>query len=77
MSLDVVDTNTRMVLLNAIYFKGNWAKEFKKKDTADRPFHLDANTQKIVPTMFLKSKFVYGELPELGAKFVELPYQVK
>ena len=66
-----------MVLLNAVYFKGNWAKEFKKKDTTDRPFHLDEKTQKNVPTMFLKSKFVYGELPDLKAKFIELPYQVR
>lgn len=29
-----------MVLVNAIYFKGNWEKRFLEKDTSEMPFRL-------------------------------------
>ena len=32
--------DTKLVLTNAIYFKGNWAEQFKKEATKDAPFHL-------------------------------------
>nr|AOW41295.1 serpin-1M [Pteromalus puparum] len=74
---DDITTDTRMLLLNAVYFKGKWAKEFKKEGTQDKIFHLDAKTEKKVPTMFASGSYVYGELPDLKAKFVELPYENK
>ena len=36
----VLDAMTRLVLTNAIYFKGNWATQFKKDQTRDQPFTL-------------------------------------
>jgi serpin B len=36
--LDGVTANTRLVLANAVYFKGNWAKQFDKRKTSARPF---------------------------------------
>lgn len=71
-----ITPDTRMVLLNAVYFKGNWAKKFEKEGTSDRTFYLNEKSEKKVPTMFVKGDFVYGELPDLKAKFVELPYEV-
>ncbi|XP_072747876.1 serine protease inhibitor 3/4 isoform X4 [Anoplolepis gracilipes] len=63
-----------LVLANAVYFKGNWANQFDPKATTDRPFHVNANTVKQVPTMYRKGNYKYVELPEHKAKCIELPY---
>jgi serpin B len=68
----VLDSMTRLVLTNAIYFKGNWAKQFEEKRTQDAPFTL-ADGQKIdVAMMNQKSEFGYTETDTFQA--LELPY---
>lgn len=37
----VVDSLTKLVLVNAIYFKGKWHEEFRKESTTDAPFRLN------------------------------------
>lgn len=66
-----------MVLVNAVYFKGQWKLKFDANNTHNKPFHVDEKTVKEVPTMFKNGKLIYGELPNLKAKFVEIPYKVK
>jgi serpin B len=46
-----VDTTTRIVLVDAIYFKGTWMQGFDPAQTAPRPFFLSDGTQVTVPTM--------------------------
>ena len=46
----VLDSMTRLVLTNAIYFKGNWARQFKKDQTKEAPFTL-ADGEKIDAAM--------------------------
>jgi serine protease inhibitor len=67
-----VDASTRLVLANAIYFKGAWAKPFRKAGTTSQPFHLSPTTQKDVQLMHHLDTVRYMENPSLQA--VEMPY---
>ena len=65
-----------MVLLNAVYFKGLWKHKFNKESTENKPFHVNKTTTIQVPTMKIKKKFYFQELPEVDAQWVALPYEV-
>lgn len=41
----ILNEATKLVLVNAIYFKGNWDKQFKEEDTYDAQFKLNKVTQ--------------------------------
>ncbi|XP_014796453.1 PREDICTED: leukocyte elastase inhibitor-like isoform X2 [Calidris pugnax] len=69
-----VDVSTRLVLVNAIYFKGNWAEKFEAAETTDMPFRLNKNETKTVKMMYQKKKFRFGYIPEEKLRILELPY---
>lgn len=71
----VVDSMTKLVLVNAIYFKGMWKDKFKKQDTADAPFRLNKKDTKTVKMMYQKKKLPIGYIQDLNCKVLELPYQ--
>ena len=48
---DVLSPSTRLVLVNALYFKAPWLEPFEKGATSDRPFHLEDGSVVPVPTM--------------------------
>nr|XP_050844522.1 antichymotrypsin-2-like isoform X2 [Vespula vulgaris] len=72
---DKINGATAMVLVNAVYFKGNWKTKFDPKFTKNEPFHVTKNEVINVPTMYMSGKFKYAELTELNAKLLELPYK--
>jgi serpin B len=64
---------TRVILANAIYFKGKWARPFDKRATKDYPFNvLSGGTPKQVPTMWQHGHFIYQQGD--GFQAVRLPY---
>ncbi|NXE55843.1 PAI2 inhibitor, partial [Casuarius casuarius] len=69
-----VDSLTRLVLINALYFKGNWATKFQAEATRQRPFRVNTNTTKPVPMMFLSDKFNWCYIESVQANILELPY---
>ncbi|KAF3423284.1 hypothetical protein E2986_12788 [Frieseomelitta varia] len=73
-SSDDFDENIKLVLINAIYFNGSWLNTFNAKNTKDKIFHVTRDQTKLVPTMFNKSQYNYGNIPILQAKFIEIPY---
>ena len=68
----VLDGLTRLVLTNAIYFKGKWALQFKVKATRDAPFTLLDGKKVQVPMMHQSKEFGYMETE--GFQALELPY---
>ncbi len=64
---------TRLVITNAIYFKGDWMSPFEKENTQKMPFYTLDNYQIDVSMMYQKEKFEYME--ERGKfKLLILPY---
>ncbi|MGA2241996.1 MAG: serpin family protein [Verrucomicrobiota bacterium] len=68
-----LDPLTRVILANAIYFKGKWDRPFDKQSTKDRAFNiLPGGTPKQVPTMWQHGHFNYQQGD--GFQAVRLPY---
>jgi len=71
----MIDSMTRLVLTNAVYFKGEWVKQFNKDDTIERDFTTESNN--IVKAFMMQrtddeSIFNYGENSML--QILEMPY---
>ena len=67
-----LDAMTRLVLTNAVYFKGNWASQFEEDQTRDEPFTLLTGARVQVPMMNQKAEFGYTETDKL--QVLEMPY---
>jgi serpin B len=67
--------DTRLVLTNAIYFKGNWETQFDKAQTKNEDFHLSPEQTATVPLMHRDGRFSYFD----GGSFqvLEVPYKSK
>jgi serpin B len=63
---------TYLVLVNAIYFKGDWKYQFDPRLTIDAPFRLSRDEEVQVPMMFHEEEFGYAE--RRGLQVLELPY---
>ena len=37
----IINSMTKLVLVNAIYFKGNWEEKFDKERTKEMPFKIN------------------------------------
>jgi serpin B len=70
------DPLTRVILANAIYFKGKWDRPFDKQATKDHTFGvLPGGTPKQVPMMWQHGRFNYQQGD--GFQAVRLPYAGK
>ncbi|XP_043229766.1 leukocyte elastase inhibitor-like [Amphibalanus amphitrite] len=66
----------RLVLVNAIYFKGSWQEKFDKKVTQKQDFFVTPDSAVKTDMMFMDGKrFNCGVLSDLGCKALELPYE--
>lgn len=54
-----IDSFTRLVLVNAAYFKGKWLLPFEPKATEDLPFHTTEDSETDVPMMQQTAFFSY------------------
>ncbi|HNS50611.1 MAG TPA: serpin family protein [Anaerolineae bacterium] len=68
----IPDALTRLVLANAVYFKGRWLTPFDEQRTEQAAFHLAAGAQVSAPMMGHKCTLGYASLD--GLQVLELPY---
>nr|XP_006122958.1 serpin B4-like [Pelodiscus sinensis] len=67
--------DTKLVLVNAVYFKGQWAEEFKKENTKETPFHINETTSKPVQMMNHRGEYNIATIKEYDCQVLELPYK--
>jgi serpin B len=75
----VISALTRMVLTNAVYFKGNWQYKFDKANTRDEPFTRADGSKVDVPLMHRTGEYAHGKSWVGGrsgddVQVLELPY---
>ena len=68
----LINTLTRLVLTNAIYFNAAWQYPFEEDATYGAPFHLLDGNEVTVPMMRQTESFGYAEGD--GYQAIELPY---
>ncbi|KAL1777715.1 serpin I2 [Sigmodon hispidus] len=68
---------TRLVLVNAIYFKGDWKQKFRKEDTEMSDFSKKDGSIVKVPMMkaLLRTKYGYFSESFMTCQVLELPYK--
>ncbi len=72
----VLSSNTKLVLTNAIYFKGTWEWEFDKSDTREMDFKISPDNIVKTDMMYMKPEkatFSYAQTDDL--QILELPYK--
>ena len=72
--VDGFGDNTRLLLLNALYFKSFWTEKFKEENTRHEPFYLLNGQVQQVPTMHKSENIVAFEDKEEGIQLAKIPY---
>merc|ERR1712029_654304 len=70
-----ISDDSRLVLLNAIYFKANWMKSFNKFDTYSQVFNINQEKQLNVDMMNQQETFSFAENDKLDCQVLDLPYE--
>jgi serpin B len=70
---DSLDREARLVLVNAVYFKGRWVLPFNKAYTREEPFYLEGGTTVTAQLMHQQREIRYVQ--KRGFQAVDLTYQ--
>ncbi len=70
--IDRIDAAAVSLLLDAVYFKGQWTHKFDPSQTQPRAFKLASGSVKQVPRMAQSGRFDYFETPEVRG--IRLPF---
>ena len=71
--IEELNPQTKMILLNAVYFKGNWVFPFDKDSNMKLPFYNLGKEKILVETMVGIENYRYFENPEF--QIIELPFK--
>ncbi|XP_021513450.1 serpin B9-like [Meriones unguiculatus] len=77
LSEDSVDSQTRLVLVNATYFKGRWHRQFDIKSTREMLFKINEKEKRPVQMMCQEHTFKLAYVSEVQAQVLLLPYKGK
>ncbi|NXY86419.1 OVALX protein, partial [Alcedo cyanopectus] len=69
-----VDSDTTLVLINAVYFKGIWKHAFKEEHTQIVNFKATKQESRPVQMMYQSNTFKVAVVPAEKIKILELPY---
>ena len=70
----MLSSDTRLTLVNAIYFKGLWLEQFKKEGTHSGSFFVSPNEEIKVQMMQQEAEFKYFVSQQLACQVLEIPY---
>jgi len=68
-----LDVDSRLVLINALAFRGKWVTPFLSHATTDDPFTMADGRRRLVPMMFRTMHVGYGERDDVQA--IDLEYE--
>ena len=72
----MIDDLTKLVLVNAIYFKADWKFKFEVENTKKRNFFISSDSYPVsVPMMQRKAVFEIADLAKEDCKIIRLPYK--
>ncbi|XP_050498903.1 ovalbumin-related protein X-like [Diabrotica virgifera virgifera] len=71
---ETLTSDTKLVLVNALYFTGQWKNPFPVDNTADILFHSSPTESQKIPTMQNEGIIKYAYNEKLKAKFLELEF---
>merc|ERR1711902_162758 len=74
-SPDLITEESKLLLLNAIYFKADWMNYFDKLDTVSRAFTVREGVIKNVDIMAQTNVFPYKYNYDFDSQIISLPYQ--
>lgn len=69
----IISRLTKLILTNAVYFKGNWKTRFDTSRTRDAQFFIDGENTATVPFMYKSEKCKY--YGDSTIQVLELPYK--
>ncbi|XP_070603241.1 serpin B3-like [Erythrolamprus reginae] len=72
---DSIDKSTALVLINAIYFKGKWMRQFDPKDTHEADFWTTKEHSKKVQMMTQTEKLNHAKITRPPLDVLEVPYE--
>ncbi|KAE8277119.1 Antithrombin-III [Larimichthys crocea] len=70
-----LDSNTILVLVNTIYFKGQWKNKFDKDNVYVSDFRVSDSRTCQVNMMYQETKFRYRYFPDDHVQLLEMPYR--
>ena len=71
----VLTALTRLVLVNAVYFKGNWEDKFDPKHTKAQDFHITPEEKVEVQMMRRSGQYAGSMSRDLGGTILQVPYK--
>lgn len=71
---DMFNTDSRAVLINAIYFKGDWLYKFDENLNENRTFYNHGKNEAEAEFMHMQQSLNFAYLKDLDAKVIELEY---
>lgn len=71
----MLSSDTKMVLVNAVFFKGTWKIPFDESHTSKQPFFITDKKSVVINMMYKSENLPYAKIKEIDSKVVVLPYE--